>query len=105
MDRRITLTYPTSMALAAIAEGHRYGFDIMDTTGLPDGTVYPILRRLESRGYLSAHWENDETAIQEGRPTRRYYELTAAGHEALAMALERFPRLSELFPAAGRVVT
>ena len=31
--QRVTLTYPTALALAAIQEGHRYGFDIMDVTG------------------------------------------------------------------------
>ena len=32
------LTYLTGVVLAAIEAGHRYGFDIMDATGLPDGT-------------------------------------------------------------------
>lgn len=38
-----SLTYPTAAVLLAIQRGHRYGFDIMDATGLPDDTVYPIL--------------------------------------------------------------
>jgi DNA-binding PadR family transcriptional regulator len=44
------MTYPTAAVLMAIRHGHRYGFDVMDATGLPDGTVYPILRRLERPG-------------------------------------------------------
>lgn len=100
MAKKITLTYPTSIALAAVSQGYRYGFDIMDATGLPDGTVYPILRRLESRGHMLGHWEDEALAFREGRPARRYYELTAAGHEALDAALARFPRLLELFPGA-----
>ncbi len=99
---KIMLTYPTAMALAAISHGHRYGFDIMDATGLPDGTVYPILRRLEGRGCLVGRWEDEEAAYREGRPARRYYELTAAGLEALTAALQRFPRMAELFPGAAR---
>ena len=102
MTSRITFTYPTAMALAAIGNGHRYGFDIMDATGLPDGTVYPILRRLEARGYLVGKWEDDDAAFREGRPARRYYELTRAGDDALRAALAKYPRLSELFPQAGR---
>ena len=105
MTTRITFTYPTAMALAAIGEGHRYGFDIMDATGLPDGTVYPILRRLESRGCLIGKWEDDEVAFREGRPARRYYELTAAGDDALRGAFAKFPRLADLFPAASRHAT
>lgn len=34
----------------------------MDATGLPDGTVYPILRRLERRGVLEGRWEDEEAA-------------------------------------------
>lgn len=102
MTRRITLTYPTAIALAAISQGHRYGFDIMDATGLPDGTVYPILRRLESRGYLVGHWEDKQEASRDGRPPRRYYELTAPGLEALGAALSRYPRLGNLFPVPGK---
>jgi DNA-binding PadR family transcriptional regulator len=53
VGRLFSLTYPTAAVLLAIRSGHRYGFDIMDATGLPDGTVYPILRRLERRGVLA----------------------------------------------------
>ncbi len=100
--RRITLTYPTSLALAAIGQGHRYGFDIMDATGLPDGTVYPILRRLESRGLLRGNWESDEIAFAEGRPARRYYELTPDGSEALQAVLARYPRILASLPESAR---
>jgi len=102
MANKITLTYPTAIALAAISAGHRYGFDIMDATGLPDGTVYPILRRLESRGYLHGSWEREEVAFAEGRPPRRYYELTSGGLRALTAAFARYPRLADLFPSDGR---
>ena len=42
------LTYPTTLVLQALLQGHHHGFDIMDATSLPSGTVYPILRRLEA---------------------------------------------------------
>jgi hypothetical protein len=38
--------------LDAIARRIRHGFDIMDATRLPSGTVYPILGRLERDGYV-----------------------------------------------------
>lgn len=94
---KITLTYPTAAVLMAISHRHSYGFDIMDATGLPDGTVYPILRRLEKRGYLKASWESETAARSEGRPPRRYYRLTREGTEALAAAEARFPGLARLF--------
>lgn len=101
MAVKLTLTYPTALALVAISQGHRYGFDIMDATGLPDGTVYPILRRLESRGHLRGSWEDAAEAAAQGRPARRYYQLTGAGDQALRAALDRYPRLMALFGSAG----
>ena len=97
MGRLFSLTYPTAAVLLAIRSGHRYGFDIMDATGLPDGTVYPILRRLERRGVLAGQWEDEEDARAEQRPQRRYYELTPVGRESLTEVEERFPALPRLF--------
>ncbi len=97
MGRLFSLTYPTAVVLMAIRHGHRYGFDVMDATGLPDGTVYPILRRLERRGVLEGVWEDEEIARADQRPARRYYRLTAVGEEALGDVLERFPTIGRLF--------
>ena len=101
MGRLFSFTYPTAAVLLAIVHGHRYGFDVMDATGLPDGTVYPILRRLERRGVLEGAWENDGVASAEQRPPRRYYRLTRAGEEAVGEVRERFPALLRLFDAGG----
>ncbi|MSR35861.1 MAG: PadR family transcriptional regulator [Gemmatimonadetes bacterium] len=73
----------------------------MDATGLPDGTVYPILRRLERRGVLTAAWENEAKAHREQRPARRYYRLTAKGQTTASEALARFPALGRIFAAPG----
>jgi PadR family transcriptional regulator PadR len=97
MGRLFSLTYPTAAVLLAIRSGHPYGFDIMDATGLPDGTVYPILRRLERRGVLMGAWEDEAVARAEQRPARRYYELTPVGVEAMAEVEARFPALPRLF--------
>jgi PadR family transcriptional regulator, regulatory protein PadR len=93
MPKPIKLTFATGMVLQAIARGHSYGFEIMDASGLPDGTVYPALRRLEQAGLLASSWEDQEAAHAERRPARRHYRLTADGRKALATALERFPGL------------
>ena len=101
MGRLFSLTYPTAAVLLAIRSGHRYGFDIMDATGLPDGTVYPILRRLERRGVLTGAWEDEAAAASEQRPQRRYYELTPVGIESLGEVEARFPALPRLFRTEG----
>ena len=94
-------TYSTAIVLQAIAQGHRYGFDIMDVTGLPSGTVYPALRRLERDGLLESKWEEEEEARNDGRPVRRYYAISGVGAAALTDALGRFPGLIRVVPPAG----
>jgi PadR family transcriptional regulator, regulatory protein PadR len=98
MGERMNLTYPTALILQALANGYRYGFDIMDVTGLPSGTVYPALRRMERVGFVVSKWEDAEIAQREQRPTRRYYEVTASGLESLAAAARRFRLLENLMP-------
>lgn len=84
------LTYPTTLVLHALANGFRHGFEILDATDLPSGTVYPILRRLERDALVSANWENALIAHEEQRPPRRYYELTAPGRAVLDAASARY---------------
>jgi len=84
------LSFSATVILQAVANGYQYGFDIMDMTGLPSGTVYPALRRLEDMGYVSSKWEIHRIAQRELRPPRKYYEVTDDGDEALAEAVKRY---------------
>jgi PadR family transcriptional regulator len=61
------LAYTTAVILQAVANGYQYGFDIIDITGVPGGTVYPALRRLEEAGYPK--WE--EQSITQAAPLAR----------------------------------
>jgi DNA-binding PadR family transcriptional regulator len=89
------LTYSTTVVLRAVANGHLYGFDIIDITGLPGGTVYPALRRLEEAGHLASKWEKPHIAQSQLRPARKYYELTRAGRDALTEAVRRYRLLEQ----------
>ena len=91
-----SLTSATALVLDALARGYRHGFDILDATGLPSGTVYPILRRLEDEGLAASRWEDAAKAQREQRPPRRYYELTAGGRALTAQARARYPMLDGL---------
>lgn len=82
MPRRLSIT--AVCVLRAIADGYQYGFDVIDQTELPSGTVYPALSRLERDGLVKSAWEDEASAHAEGRPARRYYKLTAAGVKALS---------------------
>jgi PadR family transcriptional regulator len=94
------LSFSATAILQAIANGYGYGFDIMDATGLPSGTVYPALRRMEEAGLIGSRWENPAVAQREQRPARKYYELTRSGQHSLAEAASRY-RLTGQLP--GRV--
>jgi DNA-binding PadR family transcriptional regulator len=100
----IKMTYVTGLVLQAIHHGYRYGFEIMDTSGLADGTVYPALRRLEAAGLLESDWEDALAAREEGRPPRRYYTLTALGERELGRARERFRGLAGTVPEVVETV-
>lgn len=102
MGTRLNLTYPTALVLQALARGFHYGFDIMDATGLPSGTVYPILRRLNREGHLSSTWEAHTEAQREQRPPRRYYAITGAGEKMLAAATHRYHTLGQAVAASHR---
>lgn len=93
---RFNVTYPTTLVLQAIASGSKYGFDIAEVTGLQTGTVYPALRRLDRLGFVRSRWEAEKIARREQRPARRYYEITAAGAEALPALQERFAGAAHL---------
>ncbi len=89
MPRNRALGAATVAVLNALRNGHRFGLDMMDATGLPSGTVYPTLARMEARDFVESEWENEAVAKAEGRPRRRYYRLTPAGARALSEAVER----------------
>src|SRR5882762_3558743 len=98
------LSFSATVILQAVANGYQYGFDIMDATGLPSGTVYPALRRLDDAGLVASRWERPQIAQRELRPPRKYYEMTTDGAAALAEAVKRY-RVLDRPRAHARAVT
>jgi len=96
MSDDIKLSHTSALILQVIGAGCRYGFDIMENTGLPSGTVYPALRRLEQLTLVQSKWEKEAKALAEQRPARKYYKLTALGEQTLAKAIQRYPLLQRL---------
>ena len=84
--------------LAQLRQRRMYGFEIIRVLrersngffDLKEGTLYPVLHRLEKRGLVEA-----ETVVQEGRPPRKYYQLTPAGETALAEAEAEWNSMTE----------
>jgi PadR family transcriptional regulator PadR len=74
------------IVLHLLAPGEAYGYEIVTklterTNGaleVTDGTLYPVLYRLERAGSVTVRWETPERGVP-----RKYYRLTAAGREEL----------------------
>ena len=103
MSPKAYLSHSAAVILQALANGYQYGFDIMDITGLPSGTVYPALRRLEQTGLIDSNWEKPTIAQREQRPPRKYYELTPDGKDALSEAVKRYRLLESLMPHPSKI--
>jgi len=81
-----------------------YSLEIGASTGLPSGTIHPILARLENLGWVRSDWENiDPKAV--GRPRRRSYRISdeglAAARQALAEAHAHRTGLTTRWATAG----
>lgn len=64
----------------------QYGYDLMKAAGLPSGTLYPMLARLQDQGLVTSRWESQPDDAT-GRPPRKYYQLTAEGARTARLEL------------------
>src|SRR3954470_17730915 len=99
MADAVKLSHTAALILHAIAAGDDYGFSVMDLTGLPSGTVYPAMRRLERDSLIRSQWESQAIADAGQRPPRKYYKLTRSGKAALEASQKRYPLLVKMIPS------
>jgi PadR family transcriptional regulator PadR len=91
-----------TLLLATLAEQTSYGYQIVadinqrapDLLRMGEGTVYPVLHRLEERGLITATWRTGQT----GRP-RKYYKLTPRGRRALEENRQQWHSLARVMQA------
>ena len=93
---RKDLSVGTIMVLHALSRGHRYGFDLIEQTGLTGGTIYPTLDRLRKEGLVTSDWEDAAIAHEERRPQRKYFQISDLGKAALIRGLERYRALAPI---------
>ena len=74
-----------------------YWYELMRSTGVKSGSLYPILEQLERANWVEGTWEQFNNA-QPGRPPRRCYRLTGLGQQAAPPAIAEY--LKDL-PAPG----
>jgi PadR family transcriptional regulator PadR len=80
--RRTAALVKVSNALLESPESRQWGYDLSKRSKVRSGALHPILARMLEQGWLTDGWE-DPATITEKRPPRRYYQLTAAGRDAL----------------------
>ena len=86
------------IVLHLLASGEAYGYEIVskltaETNGaleVTDGTLYPVLYRLERAGSVTVRWETPERGVP-----RKYYRLTPAGREELARLTHEWTTFSK----------
>ena len=75
------------IVLHLLTPGEAYGYEIVSkltdqsagSLGVTEGTLYPVLYRLENAGFVSVRWETQARGVP-----RKYYRLTDAGRRELA---------------------
>ncbi len=92
------------VVLQLLAPGEAYGYEIVSAVTarsrgaleITDGTLYPLLYRLEKAGFVATRWETPERGVP-----RKYYRLTPAGREELATLGREWAAFSK---AMGRLL-
>ena len=88
-----------TLLLSILIQRPNYGYRIVrelndlapNILKMGEGTVYPVLHRMEQRGLVTSKWETVDT----GRP-RKYYYVSRSGKRQLASAQEQWAALQEL---------
>lgn len=82
--------------LGLIRQEPIYGYELLsrlsrwDTTAVSEGTLYPLLRRLDHEGLIAATWRESDAG-----PVRKYYNLLPAGLERLVQMETQWRHLSQ----------
>ena len=82
--------------LAVISSGETYGYEILQSLStygfqnLGEGTMYPVLTRLEKKEYISCRRAKSPLG-----PIRKYYSITEAGEEYLRNFKENYERITK----------
>ena len=82
----------TTLAVLMFLQEEQYGYSLQSNMAekgiqIEQGTLYPLLRRLESQGLLTSIWR-----MEESRP-RRYYMISPEGKEILPYLITEWDRL------------
>lgn len=88
-----------TLLLAVLTGGPSYGYQLVQDLNAAapgllktgEGTIYPVLHRLEERELIQSEWRAGETGRQ-----RRYYRLTQKGKRALSENRQQWAALTKV---------
>ena len=83
------------LAVLSQCSQEQYGYSLMKSLSekgleIDQGTLYPLLRRLETQGLLSSSWR-----LEDARP-RRYYTISHGGQEILPRLVEEWKSMVQM---------
>lgn len=86
------------IVLKVISEDKSYGYELIakidrDSEGvfkMKEGTLYPILYKLEDEGFIKSQWQNPEGK----QKAKKYYVITPAGQKKLESWIEMWREFS-----------
>jgi PadR family transcriptional regulator PadR len=104
-DRELKRGTLEMILLKLLAERPMYGYELVSTLEqrggvqfqIKEGTLYPVLYRLEDASYIQPEWETPERGVP-----RKYYHITSAGTQQLERLLTEW---SEFTAAVGRLLS
>jgi PadR family transcriptional regulator, regulatory protein PadR len=80
--------------LALLSREDGYAYDIADRLshliGMGEGTIYPLMRRLQSDGLVKTYLEESDSG-----PPRKYYQLTPGGRTTLAAQIAEWSAFAD----------
>lgn len=81
------------LVLSSLKEKDMYGYELVEEISkyidISEGTIYPLLRRINKEGYVNTYLLESSSG-----PPRKYYNLTETGHQAYKEKLNQWESFS-----------
>ncbi|WP_028778617.1 PadR family transcriptional regulator [Shimazuella kribbensis] len=109
MDKEMMKGSVDILVLSVINRGDTYGYEIMkvlrqrseDRYLMTQGTLYPSLKRLEKKGYLTSYWgDAPETGVN-----RKFYSITNSGKKILEEKIMSWNSITKLIQLCKEGIT
>jgi DNA-binding PadR family transcriptional regulator len=99
IEKELVAASTEPLILSLLSKGESYGYELIqdvkrlsgDKIQWTDGMLYPVLHRMEDRGWIKSRWAEPEN----GRK-RKYYSIKKDGHQALKSKREQWALISSV---------